>query len=782
MKKSVLYLGILSPILISLLLFAGCAGDDGAVGATGSPGSPGDPGPPGTSGPAIETCVLCHGAERIADVAAMHNTATGTATAVITNASFNPAGDNVSVTFTFTAQDANGNPVPVDLAAAPATGTNLTHLRFTIARLLPGQVYDIGTRDPDSWTYYGPRSHRNKNLLVDNGGGSYTFTFVEGIGLDPAQAGFTHRVGIEIYALPSGLRSVNPTFDWVPNGGALATREIVITAACNECHNPLGYTPSFHGSRRVDTRYCVLCHNPNNALAPQSNDPAAPSVPIPFVKLVHGIHTRQDLKVFEPPDPENHGDFTEVTFPQDILNCTKCHRGGTESDNWKALPSREACGTCHVDVDFDTGAGHVGGAVANNRLCAICHPPSAIEDYHLTTVATPNNPDVPAGLASFEYVIDEVTVNSESAAVVTFHINKDGAALDLSTYPPAGFTGGPSFLVAYALPQDNVAAPADYNNLGRSAGQPASISLANVAGALSGSPAGYTATLSSAPFPAGATLRAVAIQGTFTQTGVDLDGDPATAAVNVGRPTPSFVKAVTGDVERRRIIKSGYVDGSGNPVTDPAAFSTATPIGCLECHESLALHGGSRVNNVQVCVICHNPNLSSSGRTIDPATQTISGDVITAVGSDPLVYPEASMHFKNLIHGIHRASDRPYEFVRNRTSGGLTGFYYNWSEVTFPGNLMACTKCHEGNSYLPGELPAGVLVSTERTTTGDPAEVRSEIAAARDSVPNGTDWVNTPIASACYYCHDSVIVKGHIELNGGRVRAERGDTIAPPTP
>ena len=764
MRKSLVVLGIL--VLVLPLLFVGCSGDDGAVGAAGPPGAPGAPGPPGTGVLANETCVVCHAAGRVADVAAAHDTATGTVTAVITDVAFNEAGNNVSVTFTFEAKDTAGNTVSVDLADAPSTSNNLTHLRFTVARLVPGQVYDISTRDPDSWFFYGPRSHRNKNQLVDNGDGSYTFTFVDGIALDPAEEGYTHRVGIEIYALPSGLRSVNPTFDWVPDGVTpVRSREIVTTAACNECHNPLGYTPSFHGSRRVDTKYCVLCHNPNNELAPQSAASGAPSVPIPFVKLVHGIHTGKNLLIFE--DGENHGDFTEVTYPQDIRNCNKCHKGA-EGQNWNTLPSREACGTCHTGVNFDTGAGHVGGAQANNRLCAICHPSGEIERYHLTTVATPNNPDVPANLSNFEYVIDEVTVGSNNAAVVTFHINRNGTPIDL-TVQPENTTSGPSFLVAYALPQDGIDSPADYNNLGRSAGQPASVSLSSVRSALTGSAASYTVTLSSAPFPAGATLRAVALQGSFTENGVS-------------RPTPSVVKAVTGDTVRRTVVKTGYVDGTGQPVTNPGDFSTARPFGCLECHETLALHGGSRVNNVQVCVICHNPNLSSSGRTIDPATQTISPAVVAAVGSDPLVYPEAAMHFKNLIHGIHRASDRPYEFVRNRTSGGLTGFYYNWSEVTFPGNLMDCTKCHLGSSYMPNALPAGVLVSTERTTTGDSAETLADIVAARDGVPNDTDWVNTPIASTCYYCHDSVPARAHMILGGGKIRAERGSAILEITP
>ena len=36
-----------------------------------------------------------------------------------------------------------------------------------------------------------------------------------------------------------------------------------------------------------------------------------------------------------------------------IQNCTKCHQGtGEDVDNWKEVPSRAVCGSCHDNVDF----------------------------------------------------------------------------------------------------------------------------------------------------------------------------------------------------------------------------------------------------------------------------------------------------------------------------------------------------------------------------------------------------------------------------------------------
>jgi OmcA/MtrC family decaheme c-type cytochrome len=526
-------------------------------------------------------------------------------------------------------------------------------------------------------------------------------------------------------------------------------------------------------------------------------------VPIDFAKLVHGIHTAQDLLIFE--GSENVGDYRDVTYPiliehpapfgvinpklgiRDVRNCTKCHKGGADSDNWKTRPSIGACGSCHVKVNFATSdGGHIGGPQADNRLCATCHPPSGgiagITEKHFTENVTPNNPTILAGLDRLEYNITSVTVDTDNVTpVVKFWIKKNGAFLDLLIAPdntikyPTGYSTAsrPSFVVAWALPQDGISAPTDYNNrnspqapsssTGNGAGQPPTVNIVGLPA--TGTPAEYTVKLTTAKYPLGAQMRAVALQGYFTQTvGTD----------NVARHTTSVVKGVTGDRTRRVVVKTGY--------TDNVSPGTAQPVGCMECHEILEMHGGSRVNNVQICVMCHNPNLSSSGRTLVPGS--IDPAVEAALGTDPLKYPEATNNFRSMIHGIHAAPirDNPFEFVRNRSNG----FYYNWSEVKFPGNLRDCTKCHDGPTYNPSNLPAGLLWVTEKITTGNPLETRAQIIAARTSIgtatgPNATgnltDLVTSPITSACYYCHDSTASASHFVLNGADILSIRSDAL-----
>ena len=243
------------------------------------------------------------------------------------------------------------------------------------------------------------------------------------------------------------------------------------------------------------------------------------------------------------------------------------------------------------------------------------------------------------------------------------------------------------------------------------------------------------------------------------------------------------MRKVTGDTTRRVIVKSGYVDNTGKLVddTNPAVVANLKPIGCLECHEAFEGHGGNRVNNVQVCVMCHNPQLTSSARTI-PDNVTINPTIVTKLGSNPLAYPEVTQNMGEMIHRLHAGFGNDpvatsstaaglrqqnvrvnnFQIVRNRQeSPGVYGVYIDSAEVTYPGDLTHCTKCHfaanpgAGNTVqsYKADLPAGVLFTTEKVTTGNASETLAHIIAARKSFqghdPSGnpTDLVDSPIAA-----------------------------------
>ena len=61
-------------------------------------------------------------------------------------------------------------------------------------------------------------------------------------------------------------------------------------------------------------------------------------------------------------------------------NCVACHTGTgpnatPQGDNWKNNPNRIACGACHNNINWVTGANHpgVGGPQADDSKCKTCH-------------------------------------------------------------------------------------------------------------------------------------------------------------------------------------------------------------------------------------------------------------------------------------------------------------------------------------------------------------------------------------------------------------------------
>ncbi len=641
---------------------------------------------------------------------------------------------------TFRLETASGVPI---IGIVPFWEASNNYVRFTLSKLVPGT--------PDSWVTYtrdattNDPDYDNGSSLVDHMDGTYTFTFetdvtaVMGIPYEPT---LTHRLAGQLGSSSISLEAQNFVHDFVPSGAMITeTRNIAVMESCNECHDDL----VFHG-RRFRVEYCVTCHNPD--LASGEGDMAF---------MIHKIHAAGDFTVLD-----GGISYAEVTYPQDVANCRKCHTAADmatpDGDNWMNLPNREACLGCHVDSN------HPGGMVPlDNTVCTLCHDAANIEDRHLTPNATPNNPFLLPGQVEIAYELMDASVDSMTDEVtVNLRILSDGTPLDVANLPAdlAGPGNYPSLLLAWALPQDGIMAPQDYNNIGQRAAQPLSLSLSGfVAGGMTGTHsfnAGtgvntFVVTDPASQFPMGATLRAVGLQGYFQQ---DIMGDI------VSLHTPSQVVAVTGDDVRRTVVDNNK---------------------CANCHEWFEGHGGNRTLNMEICTLCHVPNLSSTGRSVvDPTLRSLDIDMMDAImagtldpsvdPNDPLTYPEDAQGFKDLIHGIHSADDRsrPFQHVRGPSRQG----YYDWSEITFPrgASTSNCGLCHEDDSF---ELPLAddLLPTVVRTTQQPDGQDASNMAveAAFSGVPNPEDWVNSLTAGTCIGCHTSQAAMAHMELNGGQI-------------
>ena len=182
------------------------------------------------------------------------------------------------------------------------------------------------------------------------------------------------------------------------------------------------------------------------------------------------------------------------------------------------------------------------------------------------------------------------------------------------------------------------------------------------------------------------------------------------------------------------------------PITDATAVARRQVVdynNCTRCHKKLVLHG-SRVNNVQFCVMCHNPAQA-------PRVQA-SGAAAGSSGAEPV-------DFKFFIHGIHSANYK----------AGVVDF----TEVGFPGKLNNCLGCHKTDTYYPVD-PAVVF-----GTTVDPGQTYSTTRYLGYDDPT-KHYAITANAAACGSCHVDQTAQNHMHQQGSVVVSDLIDNSAAP--
>jgi len=670
----------------------------------------------------------------------------------------------------------------------PVAGLNEDNLRFNSAKLIPGS--------PAKWQNYINRSNdgavqgsqeRSRSgyswgTLVDNLNGTYSYMFAtniktvecpepctdaDGNSLDLSyQAGLTHRVTIQL----SGLTPLyNAVYDFVPSGGVVATtRDIVNTAKCNECHNTL----KAHGSR-VETKFCVTCHNPGSWINDGGNVQT-----VDFPVLIHKIHHGDELPSVLDPDGDpattdkgtyaiGTHDFSEVAFPQDIRNCTKCHDGTegasnvtTNGDNWKNQPTKAACSACHDDLYFGLvaeksyqtvshmalieSAGGVAVADPADSLCVSCHVSGelagSVESSHEYPAL------VEAQGAKYQFNILSVTNSAPNQSpVVTFSVTdptNGDAKYDLKNDTSLS-AGSLSLMVGWSNTDEN------NNGSTSNPGQPLTISLvgSGASNAVDNGDMTYTVDLATASLGSGASNRVIPASVTgsgraaiYGRAVMDVNGDGATDRIPVKAAYKDFAITDAAPVARRQVVDIEK---------------------CDKCHRHVSLHGESRTDEPGLCVMCHNP----SATDVTKRPKDGSGFPDASAATDGKT--EESIDFKRMIHGIHSAGFREKGLVVYGYHNSVNDF----STVGFPGIINDCLTCHvtptgsnAGSYELSGnwEVPtaSGVLGSTVSTVPDTSGSYTSELADQAD------DLNITPTAAVCSSCHDGVVAKSHMILNG----------------
>ena len=639
----------------------------------------------------------------------------------------------------FQVTDASYNAI-LDLTAS--------NVRFIIAKLqgsplgnLTGdwQSYINRIEQPGVGTGLEPKlqattENGTSGTFTNNGDGTYTYRFNASVTqIDPtilAQARTeglnlsyephrTHRIAIQF----SGAQvAANPTFDFVPATGATANifhEDVVATANCNNCHTHL----AMHGGGRVETQYCVTCHNAGSTDANSGNT-------VDFKVMIHKIHSGARLPsvlaggkyaIYGYQNAET--DFSHIQLPQDIRNCNICHAGSatatanqtqtSQGDNWAYYASRKVCGSCHDNVDFSQ---HFGGQ-SNDENCMSCHSVQGVAG----SIASRHQDPIP--LARKQFAAQILSVQNTAPGqfpIVDLAIvdpEQNNSRYDIRNDPD--FTrSGASLSVRMAW------STTDYTNVGNGADDSSSVSMNVLSTAVANGDGSFRVTFTQA-IPDGSVAPFVAATGSGT-------------LVIEGRMVVDVGTATTPNLQRiplTNVVKNFSIDETGG---SPVARRTVVDVNkCLVCHGTLSLHGGTRTDKIESCVTCHNP------RNTDRAMRAIATTPPTD-GKN-----EQSIDFKVMIHGIHAAGFRQNPLQIVGYGGSLHVF--DTDAVQFPGELNDCNACHVNNSFqLP--LASNVLATT--------------VNAGADWADPADDTVESPQAAVCSSCHDDVTAKAHMQANG----------------
>ncbi|MBI4907969.1 MAG: OmcA/MtrC family decaheme c-type cytochrome [Acidobacteria bacterium] len=540
--------------------------------------------------------------------------------------------------------------------------------------------------------------------------GEYTYRFATKLPANYDKT-VTHTVGVyanrNLTEFDLGIALDDTAYHFVPDGSSQpAPRDVVKTATCQKCH--VDYF-AFHGTGgRSSMETCVLCHTP------QTVDPDTGNT-LDMVTMTHKIHMGADLpsvlaggQYMIIGNRQAEHDYSEVGFPTDQRNCTVCHeegKGAKQEKNFLSRPTRAGCGSCHDNVDFAAGTGHL--PMNDDKNCATCHPADSGKEYDLSIAGAHTVPFKSKQLTGIDWkILDVSDAAPGKKPVLQFSI--------------ADKTGKPLTPKDFGRLTAVLAGPtSDYTmkfGTATTSGYVSEDMLVNA----TGSNGTYTYTFTNA-IPANA-------KGSFS---ISLEGRRVEIIKGPGNKDLSVQYGTKNAVS--------YFTVDGTPVVPRRTVVTIEK--CQSCHDSIRLHGENRVDAIEHCVVCHNPVETDVSRR--PAAEA----------------PSQSVDFRQMIHNIHGGHEIQSNFgTENYVIYGYGGSLNNFSHIRYPGRLSNCDSCHVNNSHMPlttAETRANVSNPRGwRTNAGPTAAAclscHKSVAAASHTMAN-----TSSLGESCGACHGS---------------------------
>jgi OmcA/MtrC family decaheme c-type cytochrome len=626
--------------------------------------------------------------------------------------------------------------------------------------------------------------------LADNGGGNYTIKVLGGA----AEAANDNRYLFRVAAGADSETSVYLYGDFP----ASPVEDLAISAeACNACHGKEGI--DVHGgyfAAEDGGEPCLTCHGVGGVAR--------------LVDVAHGYHS--GIRTWRDPITE-----TGVTYPTYMPNCKVCHAEDAQLAAANQMTvGVDNCFSCHGSIEIASStppedptwdfSGNLDFHLTldtETADCLACHTLAGarlvVTEFH-NGLSTGNSNLIWNGADAaveegkrFTWQIDSI-VDDETNLAISWTATYDDIPVDPCNatvsadnpvfHVPRGGSGGTfSMLRSYAQGDDFILGQSEGEDA--APGQPESINLDTVNTVCDGLVATTTIPVDE---DVDATVGRVAIQG---KPGVVSPASP-TSLLRVRVPTPTF----------------DWVLGTNNPAV--ARRNVVDTSKCLGCHVgSLYQHGGNRVDNVDVCMLCHNAASNEKnvrvGMGVD-ASEAYDGKV------------GETFELKTMLHRVHSSTydwdplpdDRntpdvvenvkynpPYLVYRNRGvyafandpsvlpnwtagedcvhSSGRVGRRvagadptiddscqpHNFEAPTYPRSLNECAACHTADFMVIPDQTKSMASTTDAGST------------VWENKLDDTVWENKlddtlqgAATTACVTCHADGASKGHAYQNG----------------
>lgn len=593
--------------------------------------------------------------------------------------------------------------------------------------------------------------------------GEYVYTFKNKLpaGYDGTA---THRIGLygsrNLTQWSLGTNYADTWYDFVPAGGTPAPRDIVRTQDCNQCHGSAATTTgsnglAAHGGSRRDVQLCIMCHQP------QTTDPNTGNT-LDFKSFIHSLHMGSDLPSVKAGNPyyivgyqNSINDFSTVEYPADVRRCETCHNqknGAAQTANYLNNPNRAACGGCHNDVNFATGQNHVNLPQVDDAQCKNCHIPQGELEFDASIKGAHVIQDQSSQLAGLNFTMVKVTNGGAGQnPTVTFTVkDKNGNGIPMSTFT----SNSGSLSLTMAGPTSDYG----YTSFGSDVTTtPGYVTESVIKSASCGNDGTCTYTFTHA-VPAGATgTYAVGIEGRLTAT------------LNPGTTTQQTVQYGG----TNQVI---YFSTDGSPVTPRR--KVVAQANCNACHSYLEVHGGLR-NNVEYCVICHNP--SNTDFTTRPSATVAAQKAL----------PNQAINFALMVHKIHTGNNLMSNFGQDYTvvghGGSISDFSANFTNpakgvkatgLMYPAmsptgatfDTAQCYMCHANNSEAV--FPIGKNNVTDPQGLMNPAPATTSACTAchaqKSTLAHAAAQTDPKYGESCDVCHGQGAAYDVLQMHAGQ--------------